>query len=238
MADSVTKPAGKVSKIDAKLAAKLHHVDGLPLNKALVQAGMSPTQAKKGWLVVGKHKSLRKEFGELARRTLHKLEALGKEVSPRVAGDVAKGVLVEEMVTASASRDRLRAVELTGKRSDIRLFEPDTSISVFNLEIPSGWESRYATPDVPVLDAVPEPLPILNAAPIETVPTALSTDPVDTQLSKQAVALSKRIAEGDKQIAAEIQHGNDLDKARQNKKEADYYDKLFAPSERSQKAGY
>lgn len=242
------------SKIDPKLAARLYN-EGATLKDSLTQAGMAPTQANKGRFVIDKHRGLRKAFGDLKKRARRQLQILGVSLSPKEIENLVKGSLIDVAVTGEDGRGRgqVNASVALGKLRELQMFTPDSSVSVFNLQVPEEWADRYSNPAPPMLDAAPvfenELLPAATSSnPGEDDFTAVGrlpdktekvrSLPPDRQLTeKECATLVKRNQTTDAHISKLIEDGKKLDRAKLERKLAASLDEKFLPEDNSKKAG-
>lgn len=121
----------------------------MSFKESLVDAGASPTQASKGKALLLERNGLREAFTAEHKRQLRKLELMGAELSAEQQESVVRGTLLD-VVLNEKSAPRVRAAELLGRDRRVNLFTQDTAVGIFNLAIPSGWESRY-------ISTTPEP---------------------------------------------------------------------------------
>jgi hypothetical protein len=148
----------KPKRIDAKKAAQGYYRQGKSFKQALIDAGASEPQASKGKGLLMERDGLRKAFAAEHKNQLKKLELMGAYLSPEEQENVVRGALVEAVLTEKAA-PKVRAAELLGKDKRVAMWTPDTAIGIFNMAIPSGWESRYLTTEPASAEDDPKVLP-------------------------------------------------------------------------------
>jgi len=156
------KPARK--KTNPRAAAKAFYKDGKSLKESLAVGGYSETQVRKGRGLLAERKSLAIEFSKQHDRAVRKMAALGQAYAPEMRADLIRGRLIDIALDDKSPSASVRSCELLGKDKAVNMFQPDTSVNLFSLEIPSGWESRYLT--TPVIDA-------------EEIPSAVASKSLD-----------------------------------------------------------
>ena len=144
------KPARK--KNNRRAAAKAFYKDGLPLKDALIAGNYSATQARKGRGLLAERKSLALAFSKAHDRAVRKMAALGSAYEPSMRADLVRGRLIDLALADGSPSASVRSCELLGKDKQVNMFTPDTSISLFSMQIPTDWESRYVT--TPTIDAI------------------------------------------------------------------------------------
>ena len=112
---------------------------------------------------------------------MRKLETLGASFSSEEKMRIVNGGLLDSIVKETGA-PRVRSIELLGKLKDVGAFTPETQISVFNMQIPSDWESRYLTTE-PSAVAQTEP----KVLPAKFVHAALESGKVEVPCSTHTV---------------------------------------------------
>lgn len=147
----------KPKRINVKAAAQNFYRKNMSFKESLIDAGASPTQASKGKALLLERKALCKAFQKEHERQFRKLELLGGKFSPEERAAFVRGGLMSEAITGKGA-PKVRSLELLGRDKEINMFTPDTAIGIFQMQIPSDWESRYLTTE-PSAATEPKVLP-------------------------------------------------------------------------------
>jgi hypothetical protein len=101
---------------------------GLPLGKAMLQAGYSKSVSRNPGQVIAETPALvaaiRAELGHY-------------EFAPAQRSRLIRQRLLKTVLTGNDANAN-RACELAGKDRDVRLFEPDVSVNILNAYVPAG----------------------------------------------------------------------------------------------------
>lgn len=140
----MTSPT-KQKRIDAKAAARNYLRKGMSFKDSIIAANGSPKQAAKGLkALLSERKALRRAFISERKRQVERLAALGAEIGPELRHDFVLGGLIDSSLRETGA-PKIRALELIGREKSLNMFQPEASVGIFNMQIPSGWESRYLT---------------------------------------------------------------------------------------------
>jgi len=143
------------TKTDAKKAAKAFYREGKTLKQSFTEAGFSETQSSKGKALLTERAHLMRAFKAENERQIKRLQLVGQSMDGEAQTDFVRGTLVDVAIGGKGS-ERVAAASWLGKDRRCNLFQPDTQIGLFQLQVPSGWESRYLTTEP---DAVAQILP-------------------------------------------------------------------------------
>ena len=124
-------------------AARGYVREGLPLKQALVSAGYSSKQAKKGVAVVARSAPLRKAFIQ----EMNRWEELGECLpGPQGRARYIRSKLMWHSLHGEQRRGQLRALDLMAKDKQVDLYSPDTVVGIAALEVPTEWRERDSLP--------------------------------------------------------------------------------------------
>lgn len=121
-------------------------VGGAGITSALIEAGYSPAQARKGWAIVNKSRGLRLALRQQARLLIE----LGQAFTPEEQEWLVRGRLISNVLigtdkgTASA-----RAL---GNDKRVAMFTPDTQQGIVVLSAPFALQDSHPPKQKPDLD--------------------------------------------------------------------------------------
>jgi len=146
------KPAK--NKIDYKAVAKDVVSGKKTFKRAFLDAGGSETQSKKGLKGTAVERpALMKAYKAEVAKQMRRLQMLGQEMNPDEQENFIVGTLVDVASnTKSKGSERAAAVSWMGKSKRVQLFQNDTSVNLFSMQIPSDWQDRYLS--TPTIDAI------------------------------------------------------------------------------------
>jgi hypothetical protein len=127
-----------VSKRDSFKTAEQHrvlaraYVAGVPLTRALVLAGYSPSQARKGWAIVNRSKGLREAIAEHGKL----LAELGGNITVQQQENLVRGRLV--LNTIRGTDKGTRSAKTLGSEKRVSMWQRDTQRSLVILNSPTG----------------------------------------------------------------------------------------------------
>jgi hypothetical protein len=110
--------------------------DGVPVNKAMAQAGWSETQAAKGWLKVPK--GVIKMLPKSAQRLIH----LGKTTPAEDMRALVHGRLVDNVTKGSDKA--AQSAKILGSSRDLNMWTPDMQMGLVVLQTPQHVLERKA----------------------------------------------------------------------------------------------
>jgi hypothetical protein len=110
--------------------------DGVPVNKAMVQAGWSETQAAKGWQKVPK--GVIKMLPKSAQRLIQ----LGKTTTPDDMRALVHGRLVDNVTKGTDKA--AQSAKILGTSRDLNMWTPDLQMGVIILQTPQSLIDRKA----------------------------------------------------------------------------------------------
>ncbi len=114
-----------------------------PIGRALIEGGISPTQAKKGMARITHTKALRQAVQE-------ELEQWARDAGKiiRVAVPHVRAEMVRARLTMNVARGEDKAVQsckLLGQDKELRIFEPENQMTINQLfgNCPADWRERF-----------------------------------------------------------------------------------------------
>lgn len=108
------------------------YVAGAPLKRALVLAGYSPKQAKKGMVIVNRSKGLRQAIAEHGKL----LAELGGNITVQQQENLVRGRLVLNTIRG-VDKGTLSA-KVLGSENRVAMWQSDTKHGLVIIESPSG----------------------------------------------------------------------------------------------------
>jgi hypothetical protein len=125
----------------------------MSLKAALVDAGCSETQAGKGKALLTERAHLMKAFKAEHEKQIKRLQLVGQSMDGEGQTDFVRGTLVDVAANGKNESSRVAAASWLGKDRRTNLVVPDSSVSLYQLQVPSEWADRcLSTP--PTIDAV------------------------------------------------------------------------------------
>ena len=114
------------------------YVTGVPLKRALVLAGYSPKQAKKGMVIVNRSKGLRQAIIEHARL----LVELGSNISAREQVNLVRGRLV--LNTIRGIDKGTSSARALGSEKRVSMWRPENEMGVLVISPPASFDENTA----------------------------------------------------------------------------------------------
>lgn len=136
-----------MSRRDPCKTAQQHHefasayVAGTPLTKALVLAGYSPKQARKGMAIVNRSKGLRQAIAEHGKL----LADLGGNISPQQQENLVRGRLV--LNTIRGTDKGTPSAKALGSDKRVSMWRAESQAGIVVLEAPAGLEGLLQAAD-------------------------------------------------------------------------------------------
>jgi hypothetical protein len=114
--------------------------EGKPFKHALIEAGYSPKQAKKGfWATVKESAPLRQALKNEKRKSDKFIALLP---APGICADIIRARLLE-IVMAGESRVAIAAAKLLGQDREVNMWESGQTVGVAIAAPPADWRERY-----------------------------------------------------------------------------------------------
>jgi len=147
--DSEKKPQ---KRVDAKQAARDYFKGGKTFKQALMDAGATETQARKGKALLVERPQLMKAFQKERTLQIRRLQILGQSMDAEGQADFVRGTLTDVAISGKGN-ERVAAASWLGKdRKTGFMFQPDNVVSLYQLQVPSEWADRYIA--TPTIDAI------------------------------------------------------------------------------------
>jgi hypothetical protein len=117
------------------------YVAGAPLNRALVLAGYSPKQAKKGMMIVNRSKGLRQALSAHGRL----LAELGGNITAQQQENLVRGRLI--LNTIRGTDNGTPSAKALGSEKRVSMWQAESHGDVVVLQAPAGHETLLNAAD-------------------------------------------------------------------------------------------
>jgi hypothetical protein len=131
-----------VSRSNPFKAAQQHrefaraYASGVPLKRALIQAGYSPAQAKKGWVIVRRSRGLLDALAEQGKVLVH----LGRSITGDDQEALVRGRLVWN--TIFGLNAGVASAKALGSDKRVSMWKPEAQHGIVVLAAPNGVSTK------------------------------------------------------------------------------------------------
>jgi hypothetical protein len=116
---------------------------GLPISKAMIQAGYGPARASRG------RKGLPEGVINQLASGAERFRSIGRQFSSEARADIVRGLLVENVVLG---KDRAtKSAELLGKDIAVGIFKSDSTAVNVQINLPGGLEAMFGELKAPAI---------------------------------------------------------------------------------------
>lgn len=110
------------------------YANGVPLKRALIAAGYSPKQARKGMAIVSRSKGLREAVAEQAKL----LRELGRDITAQDQENLVRGRLV--LNTIRGADQGVASAKALGSDKRISMWQPEIQQGIIVLNMPAALQ--------------------------------------------------------------------------------------------------
>jgi|GEM_PF-6793358 len=131
-----------IVKPEHRRVAKALVKGGKSLSEAYQGGGFSAAQGRKGWGVVMRSKPLMEAIKDEIDQWR---KSAGNLPSPSERAEIARfRLLINTIHGEGDARGSTLAAKLLGQDKEVRLFEPEMSVTILNRPVPVGWEQSFS----------------------------------------------------------------------------------------------